>query len=431
MRQRHLIKWQAVAFFAVTVLLLPIVLSADIASGGQALEQEPVSIDLALAANAAGSEMFDSKTFISQVVSVPATVELPAKAVALQGDVYLLHGAEKELLSEEGAVVQAGVTLETGPDGLAELFWPDGSSILISHDTELRIEQALGSISGSYLENGLQALEMETRIEYVRLVLTKGTIYGFLVPTDEVDEESDKSGFEEPVRVEVDMPWGVAGIRGTVWMNSLELNREITSVLTGSVQVTSAGVTVAVEPGQSVHISSKETPPGKPFMMQPDDLNAWQNAGEWVEKVISFEKNVQHDLIKSLNLSNGANNDNDSNEGKPDSPGQGGSAPGHTGDTPGLSGNTPGQNGSEPPGLSGNTPGLSGDTPGLSGSAPGQTGNTPGLSGNTPGQGGSEPPGLSGNTPGLSGGAPGNSGDAPGNSGGAPGNSGNAPGQNR
>jgi ferric-dicitrate binding protein FerR (iron transport regulator) len=93
-----------------------------------------------------------------------------------------------------------------------------------------------------------------------------------------------KTAFEEKIRVEVDMPWGVAGIRGTFWMNEVTATRQTTSVLDGRAEVTAAGRTVTVESGQSAAITAPAAAPTPPAPMTAEERQAWSAVREWVEQ---------------------------------------------------------------------------------------------------------------------------------------------------
>lgn len=80
------------------------------------------------------------------------------------------------------------------------------------------------------------------------------------------------------------MPWGVAGIRGTFWMNEVTATRQSTSVLDGRAEVTAAGRTVTVEPGQSAAITAPTAAPTPPAPMTAEERQAWTGARDWVEQ---------------------------------------------------------------------------------------------------------------------------------------------------
>jgi hypothetical protein len=363
------------------------------------------------------------------------TVSITGQLLYHKGQVSLHLPDGTELTVIETTDIEAGTRISTGPAGMAEIRWPDGSTIMIAENTEVTVTEALGFVRQEQnekialsqellpLQNELLDSDDQAGVEIasLQLKLETGTIYGSLIPLSEELKELNEGLVENPYvrnpehdhRVVVDMPWGVAGIRGTVWMNKVEDGLEVTSVMTGIVVVSAGGDKVSVKPGEYTAIKGFGQKPALPAKMPFREMKQWQQVSAWVNQVVASERDVQQEVVDQV-LS--------ATEKATQAPGQSGTAPGLSGTTPGLSGTTPGLSGTTP-GQSGTTPGQSGTTPGQSGTAPGQSGSAPGNSGNAPG--------LSGTTPGLSGTTPGQSGTAPGQSGSAPGNSGNAPGQNK
>ena len=352
----------------------------------------------------------------AETVAVQVETELTPSLTTIRGEVILHSPTGKQTVVFDNPAVKTGSRITTGPDGEAKLTWPDGSSIMIEPDTELLIKETKGmfAVSESFSGNNSKDVS-DIELYFVSLVLEQGKIFGSLVPKDQ-DVKELLVDSDQKVRMEVEMPWGVAGIRGTIWMNALEEDREVTSVLSGSVEVSSAGVSVLVKPGQLVSVDAETAKPGEPVDMDMDELDKWRNARSWVGDVKSSEANPSSAVFDRLeNLpekNNGSVNQGESAPGSSEeAPGQTGSAPGLSGDTPGQSGNVPGK-GATAPGQSGSTPGLSGNTPGQSGSAPGQSGSAPGNSGSAPGNSGGSSSSSSSSSDGDS--SPGKSGSAPG-----------------
>jgi hypothetical protein len=346
------------------------------------------------------------------------TVSITGQLLYHKGQVSLHLPDGTELTVIETTDIEAGTRISTGPAGMAEIRWPDGSTIMIAENTEVTVTEALGFVRQEQnekialsqellpLQNELLDSDDQAGVEIasLQLKLETGTIYGSLIPLSEELKELNEGLVENPYvrnpehdhRVVVDMPWGVAGIRGTVWMNKVEDGLEVTSVMTGIVVVSAGGDKVSVKPGEYTAIKGFGQKPALPAKMPFREMKQWQQVSAWVNQVVASERDVQQEVVDQV-LS--------ATEKATQAPGQSGTAPGLSGSTPGLSGTTPGQSGTTP-GQSGSTPGQSGSTPGQSGSTPGQSGSTPGQSGSTPGQSGSTP-GQSGSTPGQSGSTPG------------------------
>jgi len=217
---------------------------------------------------------------------------------------------------------EAGVTIETGPDSRAELNFADGSGLRLDSSTSLTIIEARGQTT--ILKDGTPG----TVIDNLKLELTRGRLYGALASTyinkktpgktagaeniqlayatkelppgliiaegetDSQDLQWWQAAFEEKVRVEVDMPWGVASIRGTFWMNQVGAGGNITSVADGHVEVVSrGGQHVSLTPGQSTSITSPSAPPTQPAPMTAEEQQAWEEAKDWVnERATTIEQ---------------------------------------------------------------------------------------------------------------------------------------------
>jgi len=319
------------------------------------------------------------------------TVSIIGQLLYHKGQVSLHLPDGTELTVIETTDIEAGTRISTGPAGMAEIRWPDGSTIMIAENTEVTVTEALGFVRQEQnekialsqellpLQNELLDSDDQAGVEIasLQLKLETGTIYGSLIPLSEELKELNEGLVENPYvrnpehdhRVVVDMPWGVAGIRGTVWMNKVEDGLEVTSVMTGIVVVSAGGDKVSVKPGEYTAIKGFGQKPALPAKMPFREMKQWQQVSAWVNQVVASERDVQQEVVDQV-LS--------ATEKATQAPGQSGTAPGFSGTTPGLSGTTPG--------LSGTTPGQSGTTPGQSGTAPGQSGSAPGNSGNAPGQ---------------------------------------------
>lgn len=247
--------------------------------------------------------------------------ELTGTLTVTRGKVTLTQGGLLPVQVSGSVKVGAGAAIMTGEDSQAQITFDDGSGTLVESDTEL-------SITGS---SGLNFMRRDGRpgvtVDLLRLKLARGKIFGALasrhvnagqpagdgkkallngertvalasghVPPDillalEEGKEDTSAGedtqwWNEPqvqrVRVEVDMPWGVAGIRGTNWMNNVTRTGQSTSVVTGQAVVTSGGQTVPVTGGQSTTITSPGAPPAPPSSFTQEDRQSWNQVREWV-----------------------------------------------------------------------------------------------------------------------------------------------------
>lgn len=90
---------------------------------------------------------------------------------------------------------------------------------------------------------------------------------------------------EEGERLEVDMPWGTAGIRGTGFgcaVNSEGIS--LLSILFGSGFLSSNGQTVNLSPGQYSRIIALLTSPTTPNAMTAEQRREWLQLRDWLEE---------------------------------------------------------------------------------------------------------------------------------------------------
>jgi len=242
-------------------------------------------------------------------------VPLEGTLVPVTGTVWLQAAGGASTAVTGPVTVTAGHRVCTGRDARAEVRFADGSGLRLDPETEIYIKEATGR--ATILRDGGAGAVADRLV----LELPRGRIFGALAaryfyhaaaspatPTgsaftdgllaaarwllpgvtlaQEPSEELPwwKTAFEEKIRVEVDMPWGVAGIRGTFWINEVTATRQSTSVLDGRAEVSAAGRTVTVEPGQSAALTAPTAAPTSPAPMTAEERQAWTGAREWVEQ---------------------------------------------------------------------------------------------------------------------------------------------------
>lgn len=206
-----------------------------------------------------------------------------------------------------------GDIIYTGSDGEAEIVFPDGSGILIKENTHLIVKETKGR---DYMSSGGKP---NTAVEWLRLELKKGKLFGALASRYHGGQVKNEQiglkgvtgyprvaslhfqpgktaavpgGASPPwwqtaqnkrVKVKVDMPWGVASVRGTFWQAVVEESgRSRTTVLTGEAEVAAAGQGVLLSDGQSTEIISPIAPPLSPTTMSLQDKREWLEVKEWV-----------------------------------------------------------------------------------------------------------------------------------------------------
>lgn len=263
---------------------------------------------------------------------IPERVEVPllGTLVPVKGEVSLRDsGGESRTVSGDTAC-STGSTIRTGPGSAAEIRFQDGSGLRLEPDTELTIKQAMGQ--ATILRDGTAGAV----VGFLKLELSGGSIFGGLasgyvfrrqesgagisapnlglkslpliaaatgpLPAEfllaEAGGETGDSPwwqkpYEERVRVEIDMPWGVAGIKGTFWMNQVRRGSQSTSVASGSAILTAGGQTVNITAGQWSSVSSAGLPPAPPSRMSEDQQNAWVQVEQWVHDRASEIQNNQ------------------------------------------------------------------------------------------------------------------------------------------
>ncbi|OPX89111.1 S-layer homology domain-containing protein [Pelotomaculum sp. PtaB.Bin117] len=251
-------------------------------------------------------------------------VSLICSVTPVKGKVTVTEPGRSPVDITAVTAVQAGAIIKTGAGSQAELNFSDGSGLRLDADTTMTITDARGRTT--ILKDGTPG----TIIDYLKLDLAKGRLFGalagmyinknetntntagrsqnniqlayagaglpagLLAEAEGQDLQWWQSAYEEKVRVEVDMPWGVASVRGTFWMNEVGPGYNITSVIDGQVQVVSgSGQPVTVSVGQATSITSPGAPPTPPAPLTPEQQQIWQAVQDWVEgRVNAIEQNT-------------------------------------------------------------------------------------------------------------------------------------------
>lgn len=252
-------------------------------------------------------------------------VPLTGKLHPVEGELYLQSpGGEYQKIVGDVTCTE-GYSVKTGSKSRAEIRFPDGSGLKIEPNTEFAITKASGQ--STVLQDGSPGAV----VDYLNIDLKKGKIFGalatgYIFRQEEAKSENQrvslkpgggalvastskqitaeyllaqtgapwwKEPYQSKVRVQVNMPWGVAGIRGTFWMNAVLPGNQTTSVIDGSVEVTAGGQTVSVGAGQSTSLTSPAAPPPPPAPMSPAEQNAWLAASQWVQQQASIIESMK------------------------------------------------------------------------------------------------------------------------------------------
>jgi hypothetical protein len=246
--------------------------------------------------------------------------ELIGSLKVQKGTVELIKsGSNKAQTLSTNSTITAGDTVTTGQDSRAEINFPDGSGILLESNSVLKIKQSLGR---AYIKkDGTPGIAVDD----LEIELTNGRLFGALASqyTASDDKSQDQTALQnryrqiasrderyylmaaenpnswyktaqsKKVKVQVDMPWGVAAIRGSFWSNSVNSNSCTMSLLEGDGSLSSGGQTQNLSPGQSSGIGSVGAPPAPPTAMGPSEAGAWLQQANWVMERASDMQNNQ------------------------------------------------------------------------------------------------------------------------------------------
>jgi hypothetical protein len=216
--------------------------------------------------------------------------------------------------------IAEGDTITTAAGSSAEIDFPDGSSLLLKDNTILTVKKMQGK---SRLKTDGTA---GTAIAWLEVGLTQGQLFGALASSYEkpgqlqplslhglqgsapgqainlADVETGNSASSslpwyqasagEQVLVQVDMPWGDAGIEGTIWHINISLQGTTLSTADGKVQVTSNnGQLVQVTAGFQASLTSPTAAPTTPVTMTGQEISNWQSVQDWVQQTATAVQN--------------------------------------------------------------------------------------------------------------------------------------------
>jgi hypothetical protein len=242
--------------------------------------------------------------------------------------------------------VTAGAKIVTGKDSEASLTYDDGSGILIEADTELTITKSqgrsymrsdgfagvavdgleisiskgriCGALASNYNKDG-SAGKNETTIKD----LPDRTLAGILLASAETlpdlryslfaaNNNSTAQNQKAPWwltpytarhRVIVNMPWGVASVRGTFWMIEITTTKETISLIIGDTTVTVSQKTISITGDQYVVVSQDGTAPSQPAPLNGELKQRWAGVQEWVkDRAQEINTNAPPDMIPAIGM---------------------------------------------------------------------------------------------------------------------------------
>ncbi|MDD3363842.1 MAG: S-layer homology domain-containing protein, partial [Syntrophomonas sp.] len=273
-----------------------------------------------------------SRINLAHALGVLLTTDPELYATNLEGTLKVREGIVKvrasgsqEIQVKTEITVKSGDTINIGAKSSAELNYPDGSSILIKENTQLSVVESQGR---KYIKtDGSEG----TAIEWLDLKLKQGTILGGLATRHETTEdeqpEKDKTtgqiyqpgskliaslddwkllaaegnqlpwytaSQQKKVKIQVDMPWGVAAIRGTFFEVSVATNGAASvSCLTGNAEVSNHGITVPLVGGQETVLTASTVPPTPTTPMSKESVKEFLAEKVWIETTAQVMDQVQ------------------------------------------------------------------------------------------------------------------------------------------
>ncbi|MHB9095089.1 MAG: RCC1 domain-containing protein, partial [Eubacteriales bacterium] len=250
---------------------------------------------------------------------------LTDKVNVIKGTITITRpGSKSPEVVKEGTEIKPGDTVNTGSNSSADLIFPDGTGLRLDANTELILKEAKGR---SYIKaDGTPG----TAVEWLALDLKLGKLYGALATAAGSSEEKPTTASNtvkaaalrgirtgvttaavktvtppwwkitqtKRTRVKVDMPAGVAAIRGTFWENRVDPDGSFkTTLLTGDAEVTASGQTVSLEGGQRTEVKQAGKPPDTPTPLTSEDKKEWLDQKEWAEqRAAEIETNQEEKL---------------------------------------------------------------------------------------------------------------------------------------
>jgi hypothetical protein len=259
------------------------------------------------------SQFFPDQEFsrgdLSRALALLLTTDPDLMQISLQGSLEVKAGTVKvnDRTIEKSTAIKAGDTIILPAGAEAWLSYPDGTGILLKEKTTLEVKEARGA---SYIKNGGVP---GTGTDWLLVNLKQGEIFGALATNPNIKEETageqktagrgllaDRSGDfdllaasdqetpwyqaanQKKVKVKVDMPWGVAAIRGTFWSNLVTGSGCGTTLLQGDAEVSGGGQSQSLTPG-SGSIMNQGAPPTPPAPMTPQQASQWGQQSGWLQ----------------------------------------------------------------------------------------------------------------------------------------------------
>ena len=255
------------------------------------------------------------------------TIPLAGELVPKKGTVKVKKAGEPDFrIVREKIIVGPGDSINTEANSSAELLFPDGSGLLLDPQVRMTIKDSRGL---AYIKkNGSPG----NAVDWLNIDLQRGKVFVFLaavIPTKQTEsltrtagnaplwiasadkgdwlriaaqaQKKDVQWWQEPgqkkVKVQVDMPWGVAGIRGSA--GSFEVKEDGSSIvnnLFGDFFAAVGDISVVIGPNQTVSVAATG------LLTEPREMTLQELREFLSEQVRIFFENRSNEALENQSL---------------------------------------------------------------------------------------------------------------------------------
>ncbi|MDD2619421.1 MAG: S-layer homology domain-containing protein [Syntrophomonadaceae bacterium] len=249
-------------------------------------------------------------------------VALSGVVKPVAGEVFMLRQGQETLLSTESAA-QQGDQIRTGSQASAEIFFPDGSSVLLLENCIINIIESQGR---SYIKaDGSPGIGVEN----LNIKLQQGVVFGALASSSEKEdskEQAKQTGALEmkqenlprlaavnglpfilaanegaapapwwvaqrnqKVRMKIDMPGGITAVRGTFLSIILTADgKSRVACLSGDAELSAkeadgqSGTPAVLSDGKASSLGPDGNPPTPPENLSADDIAGFARVVTWI-----------------------------------------------------------------------------------------------------------------------------------------------------
>lgn len=239
------------------------------------------------------------------------STNLPNYLTVTTGTVHVTraNSTTPELISKN-TILSLGDSLTVDQGSSAKLDFPDGTGLRLEENSAISIKESRGR---SYLKpDGSPGIAVES----LNVDMKSGKMFGALATSAENENANTQSASTKVraaglgryktittaaaatplpwwkqagvkrTKVKVDMPTGVAAIRGTFWENQVSSDGSFkTTLLTGDAEVTSSsGQNVSLTAGQRTEVTAPTAPPVPPAPLTATDKQEWVKVAAWAQE---------------------------------------------------------------------------------------------------------------------------------------------------